>query len=40
MESQGFTKQTNKNWHLVDCSEGTQHQLLHTHLWLKVYMRT
>ena len=21
-----------KSWHLIDCGEGTQHQILHTHL--------
>jgi len=30
-----FKKQTSKNWYLVDCGEGTQHQLLHTKLSLK-----
>ena len=28
-------RQTSKNWYLVDCGEGTQHQLLHTNLSLK-----
>lgn len=32
-------RQADKNWYLVDCGEGTQHQLLHTKLSLK-YLRS
>ena len=35
VSGQALRKQASKFWYLVDCGEGTQHQLLHTNLSLK-----